>query len=126
MRNLLRGVVVRGIGLSYPQWRDETMSSFSPTSAPDPGEHEAGAVPGGGRAADAIVGPDMDVLLLTPKQAAGLLGVRESWLRRRAAERRVPCSFLGKHLRFSRADLDEIIAGARSPTGRSRSAQPRS
>jgi len=55
-------------------------------------------------------------LLFTPSQAAQLLQVRESWLRRRAARRLVPCTFLGKHLRFSRADLDAIATGAaRSP-----------
>ena len=36
-----------------------------------------------------------EVLLLTPAQAAEVLQVRESWLRRRAAERRVPCCFVG-------------------------------
>ncbi|HEX6353435.1 helix-turn-helix domain-containing protein [Actinophytocola sp.] len=60
--------------------------------------------------------PGDGLLLLTPQQAAALLQVRESWLRRRAAERRVPCSFVGKHLRFSRADLEAIVAaGARPP-----------
>lgn len=57
-----------------------------------------------------------EVLLLTPAQAAEVLQVRESWLRRRAAERRVPCCFVGKHLRFSRADLEAIVAeGVRPP-----------
>lgn len=41
-------------------------------------------------------------------------------VRRRAARRLVPCTFLGKHLRFSRADLDQIVAEAARPasTGR--------
>ncbi len=56
--------------------------------------------------------PDRGVLLYTPEQAAALLQVPESWLRRRAAARGVPWSFLGKHLRFSRADLDAIVAAA--------------
>ncbi|WP_133901918.1 helix-turn-helix domain-containing protein [Actinophytocola oryzae] len=63
-------------------------------------------------------------LLLTPAQAARLLQVRESWLRRRAAERRVPCSFVGKHLRFSHADVEAIVvSGARParPMGRGQS-----
>jgi excisionase family DNA binding protein len=67
---------------------------------------------------------DNAVLLLTPDQAAALLQVKESWLRRRAAERRVPCSFVGKHLRFSRADLEAIMAAGARParsTGRVRS-----
>ncbi|ONI71357.1 DNA-binding protein [Actinosynnema sp. ALI-1.44] len=53
--------------------------------------------------------------MFTPAQAATVLQVRESWLRRRAAERRVPCTFLGKHLRFSRADLEAIVAEAQRP-----------
>jgi excisionase family DNA binding protein len=72
----------------------------------------------------------VEPLLLTPAQAAGLLQVRESWLRRRAAQRRVPCSFVGKHLRFSRADVEAILAvGARpaqvSQRGQSRPAPRR-
>lgn len=49
-------------------------------------------------------------LLLTPDQAAQLLGVKPSWLRRKAAARVIPCTFIGKHLRFSHADLEAIIA----------------
>ncbi|WP_197523379.1 helix-turn-helix domain-containing protein [Actinokineospora pegani] len=54
-------------------------------------------------------------LLLTPAQAAGLLQVRESWLRRQAGQRRVPCSFVGKHLRFSHADVEQIAKAGRRP-----------
>jgi excisionase family DNA binding protein len=57
--------------------------------------------------------------LHTPTQAAKLLSVNESWLRRRAAARTIACTFLGKHLRFSPADLHSIItAGAHHPTTR--------
>ena len=53
--------------------------------------------------------------LRTPAQAAQLLAVPESWLRRKAAARVIPCTFLGRHLRFSPADLVAIAAaGARS------------
>jgi excisionase family DNA binding protein len=63
--------------------------------------------------------------LFTPAQAAQLLQVRESWLRRRAAQRRIPCTFLGKHLRFSPADLDQIITDAARPaTDRQQAQQP--
>jgi hypothetical protein len=54
-------------------------------------------------------------MLFAPAQAVEMLQVRESWLRRRAARRQVPCTFLGKHLRFSRADLDRILADAAQP-----------
>lgn len=46
--------------------------------------------------------------LYTPAQAAGFLAVKESWLRRKAGTRTIPCTFLGKHLRFSAADLHAI------------------
>jgi hypothetical protein len=58
-------------------------------------------------------------LLYTAEQAAGLLQVRPSWLRRKAAARAVPCRFMGKHLRFSRADIETIAEGDTPPTRRS-------
>jgi excisionase family DNA binding protein len=62
--------------------------------------------------------------LYTPAQAAQLLTVRESWLRRKAAARAVPCTLLGRHLRFSAADLRAITTAgarpARAPRGRPR------
>jgi excisionase family DNA binding protein len=62
-----------------------------------------------------------EVLLYTPEQAAELLGVKPSWLRRKAAARQVACTFVGKHLRFSRADLEAIItAGKQVPRTRRR------
>lgn len=54
-------------------------------------------------------------VLLTPEQAAELLQVRPSWLRRKAAARAVPCRFLGKHLRFSRTDVEAIAAASARP-----------
>ena len=56
--------------------------------------------------------------LYTPAEAADLLAVRESWLRRRATARLVPCTFLGKHLRFSHADVTAIAAAAARPAAR--------
>ncbi|WP_211347011.1 helix-turn-helix domain-containing protein [Saccharothrix australiensis] len=60
-----------------------------------------------------------DTLLLhTPAQVARVLSVRESWLRRMAGRREIPCTFLGKHLRFSEADLRAIVRrGARPARG---------
>jgi excisionase family DNA binding protein len=59
-----------------------------------------------------------EALLYTPEQAAELLGVKPSWLRRKAAARAVPCTFVGKHLRFSRTDLEAIMtAGKQIPRG---------
>jgi excisionase family DNA binding protein len=55
--------------------------------------------------------------LHTPAEAADLLKVPESWLRKKAAARvMIPCTFLGKHLRFSDDDLEEIVrSGSRQP-----------
>ena len=54
--------------------------------------------------------------LHTTAEAARILKVRESWLKTKAAARLIPCTFVGKHLRFSDDDIAEIIAtGARQP-----------
>jgi hypothetical protein len=55
----------------------------------------------------------------------GCLKVRESWLKTKAAARLIPCTFIGKHLRFSDDDIAEIMrAGARLPVT-SRQPRPR-
>jgi excisionase family DNA binding protein len=55
--------------------------------------------------------------LYTADQAAALLQVPPSWLRKKATARAIPCTFVGKHLRFSADDLTTIIAaGAVAPT----------
>ena len=63
--------------------------------------------------------PDVDggQLLYTPAEAAVLLRVRESWLRRKAGARVIPCTFLGRHLRFSPADLAAIVASHTQAAG---------
>lgn len=48
--------------------------------------------------------------LYTAEQAAELLQVSPSWLRRKATARAIACTFVGKHLRFSADDLQSIIA----------------
>ena len=54
--------------------------------------------------------------LHTPAEAAQILKVRESWLRTKATARAIPCTFVGKHLRFSDDDIAEIMSiGARQP-----------
>ena len=55
-------------------------------------------------------------LLYTPAEAAEILKVPESWLRKKAAARVIPCTFVGKHLRFSDHDVTAIVqAGQRRP-----------
>ena len=54
--------------------------------------------------------------LHTAAEAASILKVRESWLKTKASARLIPCTFIGKHLRFSDEDIAEIMkAGARQP-----------
>jgi excisionase family DNA binding protein len=67
--------------------------------------------------------PDLDThrLLHTPAEAAALLAVRESWLRRKAGRREIPCTFVGKHLRFS---LDDLTSIARTGARPARSTRP--
>ena len=55
--------------------------------------------------------------LYTPAEAARLLAVPESWLRRRVTARTVPYTLLGKHLRFSHADLVAIATAGARPAG---------
>jgi excisionase family DNA binding protein len=79
--------------------RPHTIEAHQPTTVPPP-----------------TPTPDADgTLLYTPAEAAQLLKVRESWLRKKAAARTIPCTFLGKHLRFCAADLAAIIAAAAQP-----------
>jgi excisionase family DNA binding protein len=47
-------------------------------------------------------------VLYTPTEAAERLAIPESWLRRKAGQRLIPCTKLGKHLRFSPNDLARI------------------
>jgi hypothetical protein len=54
--------------------------------------------------------------LHTVAEAAGILKVREPWLKTKAAARLIPCTFIGKHLRFSDEDIVAIMkAGERQP-----------
>lgn len=54
--------------------------------------------------------------LLTADQAAELLRVPASWLRRKATARAIPCTFIGKHLRFTTDNIAMIIEfGAHTP-----------
>jgi excisionase family DNA binding protein len=65
-------------------------------------------------------GGGTEPLLYTAEQAAELLQVRPSWLRRKATARAVPCRFVGKHLRFSRDDITAIAETAATPPRQSR------
>ena len=60
--------------------------------------------------------PDNMLRLYTAEQAAQLLQVSPSWLRRKATARAIACTFIGKHLRFSTDDLKSIIANGATTT----------
>ncbi|WP_199730423.1 hypothetical protein [Amycolatopsis panacis] len=96
-----------------------TTSAPESCASPQP---DVTGQPGGTRTAD-DAGPstgepagDPVPTLFTPAQAANLLQVPESWLRRRAARRLVPSTFLGKHLRFAPTNLHQIITDAARPS----------
>src|ERR1039457_652738 len=58
----------------------------------------------------------MSSQLHTAAEAAGILKESESWLKPKATARLIPCTFIGKHLRFSDEDIAEIMkAGERQP-----------
>ncbi|KNE83838.1 hypothetical protein ADZ36_02530 [Streptomyces fradiae] len=57
-------------------------------------------------------------LLHTPEQAAELLQVPASWLRKKAAAGLIPCTRVGRHLRFSTADVETVIRNGARPARR--------
>jgi hypothetical protein len=91
-----------------PGLPQQTGSSTDP-SPNTVAEHRA---PDNSILTDAHGGTVAAPLLYTPEQAAALLQVRPSWLRRKAAARAVPCRFVGKHLRFSHNDITAIADSA--------------
>lgn len=76
-------------------------------------------------------GPADQGALLTLEDAAVLLNVPESWLRKRVASRMVPFVRLGRYDRFTREHLDLIVSDGEqaplvaAPHGLSRRARPR-
>ena len=52
--------------------------------------------------------------LLRPEDAAELLSVRVSWIYEACRTGRLPFLRVGKHLRFTRSDLERWLAGQRS------------
>lgn len=98
------------------------MTAGHPQST-TPSDHASARVSGDGGAGGADLedaAGSKEPLLYTVEEAAQLLRVRPSWLRKKAAARAVPCTFLGKHLRFSRADLDAVITDGAQPPVRPR------
>ena len=61
-------------------------------------------------------------VLLTFSEVAGMTGLRESWLRKKVSEQSIPHRKVGKHVRFSRDDIDALIEQSAQPVTQRRSA----
>ena len=48
--------------------------------------------------------------LYTPAEAAERLKVTETWLKKRVSARSIPHTRIGRHIRFSDADLAALVA----------------
>lgn len=90
------------------------MTDHGRHAAPRTSARSAIGAASAGRAAD-IAGDRPEVRVYTPAEAADILKVPETWLRRQAGLRRIRCTYLGKHLRFSDADLRDIISASARP-----------
>jgi excisionase family DNA binding protein len=88
--------------------RRTTLATTTPTPRPSPPPALEPPTP---TDTDTTTGP----ILYTAEQAAELLQVRPSWLRRKATAHAVPCRHVGKHLRFARADIDAIAEASAQP-----------
>src|SRR2546430_9433234 len=85
---------------------------------PRPGtEHQSTTDNGASRIGTSSVGTSSPAgpLLYTPFEAARLLKVRESWLRKKATAPQVPFTFLGKPLPFTTNDLPQLDPDADQP-----------
>lgn len=51
-------------------------------------------------------------VLFTFGEAAEMTGLRESWLRKAVASQAIAHRKVGKHVRFSRADIDALVDGS--------------
>lgn len=67
----------------------------------------SGSVEPDGQAETALV--SLGEPLLNVSQAASLLNVRESWVRAAARTGQLPCVRVGRHLRFSREQLEHWL-----------------
>jgi len=54
--------------------------------------------------------PDDAVRLFTIKEAAEVLRIPISWLYERTRRNAIPCRRIGKYVRFTQQDLNEIIS----------------
>jgi excisionase family DNA binding protein len=55
------------------------------------------------------------VHLLTIDEAAGYLGVSPRWVAEAVRQRRVRCTRIGKHVRFTSEHLEELVLAGEQP-----------
>jgi len=70
----------------------------------------------GGAAESRPTFPAVSDRLMTTEEAAEILCVSYSWLKKAAIRGDVPCTRLGRAVRFSRAHLDTIVAAGEQTT----------
>jgi excisionase family DNA binding protein len=75
--------------------------------------------PSGTKTAPAPV-DDAGLHLYTAEQAAALLQVSPTWLRKKATARQVPSTFVGRYLRFSADDIAAILRSGTRPASSAR------
>ena len=89
--------------------RSGTASQATPpTPKPAPSAHPLSAAPG---ATVPGASRQLDGPLLRPEQAAELLSVKTSWVYDAVRTGRLPCLRVGRHIRFTRAMLEEWLSG---------------
>ncbi|MGW7074672.1 excisionase family DNA-binding protein [Streptomyces sp. NPDC054866] len=89
----------------------QAQNSDPDESADAPGRLQDDSNPG-------LPSPDTEAStprLYTPEQAARLLQVPASWLRKRAADHAIAHTRIGRHLRFSTADLHALVHAGQHP-----------
>jgi excisionase family DNA binding protein len=68
---------------------------------------------------------DQGKILYTPDEAAAMLRVSVSWLKRKAGAGEIPSTQLGRRRLFSHADLEAIVTPPEPPAGVPRSTSTR-
>ena len=63
----------------------------------------------------AFTSPECPTRLFTIQEAADALRIPISWLYERTRRNAIPCRRIGKYVRFTQQDLNEIIASGEQP-----------
>jgi excisionase family DNA binding protein len=63
----------------------------------------------------AFTSPECPARLFTIQEAAEALRIPISWLYERTRRNAIPCRRIGKYVRFSQQDLNEIISSSDQP-----------